>query len=68
MSDARLTELESRYAWLEKHVADQDKIMLEMGEEVRRLRRDLEKVRAPGGGGGSAESEPEAPERPPPHY
>ena len=42
MSADRQTDLENRFAWLERHVAEQDKAMLEMGEELRRLRRRVE--------------------------
>ena len=68
MSDERLNHLEARYAWLERHVREQDKAMLEMGEELRKLRRELEQARerlrtADGGGEG-----PEPAEPPPPHY
>ena len=67
MSDERLTDLEARFVWLERHVAEQDKAMAEMGEEIRRLRRELAalhgRLRSAAG-----EGEAEAEEPPPPHY
>ena len=67
MSEDRLTHLEARYAWLERHVGEQDRAMAEMGHRLRRLQTEVEGLRlrlrpgeTPGG--------PEAPEPPPPHY
>ncbi len=68
MSEERLAHLESRYSWLERHVLEQDKAMAEMGEELRRLRRELATLRAlarPAPAPGEPREEPEAP---PPHY
>jgi uncharacterized coiled-coil protein SlyX len=67
MTDAeRLTRLEERYAHLQKHVVQQDKAMLELADELKKLRQELATVRAqqvPGPG------EPgEAPNERPPHY
>ncbi len=63
----RLTLLEERYAHLQRHQAEQDRAMLELSEEIGRLRRELAVVRgqltaepAPGG--------PPAGEDRPPHY
>lgn len=42
----RLTRLEERYAHLQRHLTEQDKAMLELGEEVTRLRKELEIGRA----------------------
>ena len=71
MNEDRLARLEERYAWLERHVLEQDRAMAAMGEEIRRLRRELsalqERLRAAGGGGGAAEG-PEPEEPPPPQY
>ena len=62
----RLTRLEERYVHLQKHVVAQDKAMLELNDEVARLRKELAVVRAqshPSTGGGETPDE----ERPP-HY
>jgi len=68
MSDERLAHLEARYLWLERHVAEQDKAMAEMGDEMRKLRREIEslmeRIRVSDAAGGSGEPE----EPPPPHY
>ena len=37
MSEERLTNLEARYAWLERHVGEQDRAMAELGRDLRRL-------------------------------
>jgi SlyX protein len=67
-SEERLINLEARFAWLERHIADQDKAMAEMADEARRLRREIEGLRerlAQSGGAGEG-GDPEEP--PPPHY
>jgi SlyX protein len=67
MTDAeRLTRLEERYAHLQKHVVAQDKAMLELTDEVTRLRKELAVLRGqiqptPG-------SDETAGEDRPPHY
>jgi SlyX protein len=67
MSDAeRLTLLEERYAHLQRHVAQQDKAMLEFSEELARLRRELAALRARAADGTEGPASP-AGERPP-HY
>jgi SlyX protein len=68
MNDA-LQRLQEKIAYLERHVGEQDKAMLEMAERIDRLKRELTGLRdrmpaAPAGEvGGSAP----AGERPP-HY
>jgi SlyX protein len=44
-SDERLTRLEEKLAYLERHVTEQDKAMLELGDEVARLRLELRTLR-----------------------
>jgi SlyX protein len=67
MSEAkRLTELEERYAHLQRHVTQQDKAMLELSEEVAKLRKEIGRLRAQVTSGAGADGEP-ADERPP-HY
>ena len=41
----RLTILEERYAHLQRHVTQQDKAMLELTEEVARLRKEIAALR-----------------------
>lgn len=39
-----IRRLEEKIAFLEHHVTEQDKVMLEFSEEIARLRRDLERL------------------------
>jgi len=46
MSDAeRITRLEERHAHLQRHMTEQDKAMLELTDEVARLRAELALLR-----------------------
>lgn len=63
----RIARLEERLAWLERHVVEQDKVMLEMSEDLERLRREWQRYLDR-----DSESGPGAPDAPaderPPHY
>jgi len=61
----RLTLLEERYAHLQRHVVQQDKAMLRLGEELARLRQEIALLRARESGDTAAGGLPD--ERPP-HY
>jgi uncharacterized coiled-coil protein SlyX len=67
MSDERLTHLEARFAWLEAHVVEQDKVMLELGEQLRRLRAELKHHQERAAPTAGIEPMADADERPP-HY
>jgi len=69
MTDAeRLTRLEERYLHLQRHTQEQDKAMLELAEELARLKQELVLLRAQSGGSpGAGGDEAPADERPP-HY
>lgn len=67
MSNEPLIALENRFAWLERHVTDQDKAMLKLEEELRRLKRKLELLQERQQGTGQPAEPGEAEERPP-HY
>lgn len=55
-------------AYLERHVTEQDKAMLEMAEDIARLRRELATFRErPAGGATSSAGDSPLDERPP-HY
>jgi SlyX protein len=64
----RVQRLEEKVAYLERHVTEQDKAMLEFTETISRLRVELRKLRermsdtATGDGGGEPTDER------PPHY
>ena len=65
MNPDRLALLEERLAWLQRHVAEQDKAMLRLTEEIDRLKQQVADLRAksaaePGEAAGPAER--------PPHY
>jgi SlyX protein len=63
-----IKRLEEKIAHLEHHVTEQDKAMLEFGEELGRLRREVKVWRERlAGGMADRGGEPPAPERPP-HY
>jgi SlyX protein len=63
----QIARLEERLAWLERHVIEQDKVMLEMSEDAERLRRQLLAFRERLPSGGASEPDATANERPP-HY
>lgn len=64
-NDDRLTRLEERYAHLQRHSAEQDKVMLELADEIAKLRKELAALRAQRSGG---EEGGEMPDERPPHY
>lgn len=66
MSEAdRLTLLEERYAHLQRHSGEQDKVMLQLADELAKLRKELASLRAQQTGGRDRE---EVPDERPPHY
>lgn len=69
MSNERIDRLEERLAWLQRHVTEQDKAMLEMSVQLDRLKSELvrlkdrvEQTPTPG------EIERSPAEERPPHY
>lgn len=66
--DLRLTRLEERYAHLQRHQMEQDKAMLELSEDVMRLRRELKALQARTQNASSGESDPLNVDERPPHY
>lgn len=65
-----IQRLEEKIAYLERHVTEQDKAMLEMAEDIAALRREMKRMRdrsdvggSPGGDGGG-----DIPDDRPPHY
>jgi uncharacterized coiled-coil protein SlyX len=65
-NDDRLTRLEERYAHLQRHSAEQDKVMLELADELAKLRKELAALRAVRGSG--PEEGGEQRDERPPHY
>lgn len=61
----RLTLLEERYSHLQRHSAEQDKVMLQLTDELAKLRKELAMLRTQQAGGRDSE---EAPDERPPHY
>ena len=61
----RLTLLEERYAHLQRHSAEQDKVMLQLADELAKLRKELAALRTQQTGGRDDE---ETPDERPPHY
>jgi SlyX protein len=61
----RLERLEERLAWFERHVTQQDRAMLEMAEEMARLRAELSLMRDRVDGSGGSEA---GGIEKPPHY
>jgi SlyX protein len=69
MANESVRHLEEKIAFLEHHVTQQDKVMLEFAEDLARLRRELALLRdrlSPAGGAGG-DDDAAADERPP-HY
>lgn len=64
-----IKRLEEKIAYLERHVTEQDKAMLELAEELAAVRRELKmlRLRADAGGGGPGDADDSRDERPP-HY
>jgi SlyX protein len=67
MPEPQLQPLEERITWLQRHVVEQDKAMLELGDELARLREEVKAMRARLAGLDEG-AEPSAPDERPPHY
>ncbi|MFH1498087.1 MAG: SlyX family protein [Verrucomicrobiota bacterium] len=73
MSNERLDYVEERLAWLERHVVEQDKAMLEYSRELDRLRAEVKRLaERPSAGGGDPLAGMDGAASPaderPPHY
>ena len=60
--------LEEKIAYLERHVTEQDKAMLEFGDELAALRREIKAMRERQAGGAGANEGEAMPDERPPHY
>lgn len=63
-----LKRIEEKIAFLERHVTEQDKAMLEMADDLARLRRELKALRERSGGGSNTDVGEVEPDERPPHY
>jgi len=63
-----LRRLEEKIAYLERHVVEQDKAMLEFADDLARLRREVKSLRERQASGAASEGGEEAPDERPPHY
>jgi SlyX protein len=63
-----LKRLEEKIAFLERHVTEQDKVMLELADELARLRREVSRLREKGTSGGSTPATDDDADERPPHY
>lgn len=63
----RLQRLEEKIAFLERHVTEQDKVMLALGDTLAKLRLELRALRERSTGATASDAEPPVDERPP-HY
>jgi SlyX protein len=69
MSEPRIERIEERVAWLEHHVSQQDRAMLEMAERLDRIVRELTRLRERSAAASAAgEAGGALPEERPPHY
>lgn len=68
MNDERIVRLEEKVAYLERHVTAQDKVMLELGDAVVRLRAELRMLRERASESGSSAGRDDLKDERPPHY
>jgi SlyX protein len=64
MKNESLSLLEERLAWLQRHMTEQDKAMLEMSGEIERLKKQVAELR----GKLEEPGEPSRGDERPPHY
>ena len=63
-----ILRLEEKIAYLERHVTEQDKAMLEFAEDLARLRREIKTLRERNTAGGPSGESEAMPDERPPHY
>ncbi len=68
MSSERLQRLEEKIAYLERHVTEQDKVILELGDTLAKLRLELRALRERSGGAVQGDAEQAPVDERPPHY
>jgi len=62
----RILKLEERLTWLQRHLVEQDKVMMEMGDTIARLKRELLSLRERADGSLPGNTMPA--DDKPPHY
>ena len=67
VSNDRITDLEARFAWLERHVTEQDRAVLALSDELRRVKEELTRQRERAAGS-VPDAGPSDPSEKPPHY
>lgn len=68
MSTERIDRLEERFAWLQRHVVEQDKAMLEMAEQLDRLKLELTRLKERADAAPLSGGSPDPVDERPPHY
>jgi SlyX protein len=63
-----IQRLEEKIAYLERHVTEQDKAMLEFADELTKLRREIKAMRERSSGGTTGSENEAMPDERPPHY
>lgn len=64
MAEAQISRLEERIAWLEKHVAEQDKVILSQTDDMEKMREAVLAIRERM----NSRETPLDPNERPPHY
>ena len=64
----RIQRLEEKIAYLERHVTEQDKAMLEFADDLARLRREIKTLRERNTAGTPSGEGDAMPDERPPHY
>ena len=64
----RVQRLEEKIAYLERHVTEQDKVVLQLGDQLAKLKLELRAMRERAGGNTGNPGEQETVDQKPPHY
>ncbi len=64
----RVQRLEEKVAFLERHVTEQDKVMLELSDALAKLRLEVRLLRERSAGATPSEGDPGPANERPPHY
>lgn len=64
----RLQRLEEKVAYLERHVTEQDKVMMDFGDQLAKLKQELKVLRDRSADSSGASSDEKPANERPPHY